>query len=427
VKPETLNLKVDSMTQGGEAMGRDETGRVIFVPYAIAGEEVLVEIVERKKSYARARLVEIRKPSPARIVPRCPHFGRAPSVRPLAPEEEGQWQRGCGGCQWQHIAYPSQLEWKTRIVREQFARIGKIPDAPVRETLGMTEPWDYRNHTQFHVNAEGQLCYRALESHDLVRIRECFILEPPIQGLYRSVGAGPEFDAVVLRAGVRTGQKMVILEGKDQELPEVSVDEPVSIVYATPQGEMIPLIGRDAIHEELHGRVFRISPGSFFQVNTTMAEKLVDLVERYLAPQPADTLLDAFGGVGTFGLLLAPRVARVLEIEESPGAVEDAHANAVDLTNVEFHVGRVEDVLPRLNTPITLAVADPPRAGIDRQALDALIARGPRNFAYVSCDPATLARDARRLVDASYRLVEVQPVDLFPQTYHIESVSWFGR
>jgi 23S rRNA (uracil1939-C5)-methyltransferase len=163
-----------------------------------------------------------------------------------------------------------------------------------------------------------------------------------------------------------------------------------------------------------------------------MAETLIDLVERYLAPRAEDVLLDAFGGVGTFGLSLASRVARVIEIEESKDAVNDAKANAIELSNVEFYRGRVEEVLPKLKTSfdklrIDLVVADPPRAGIDPVALDAIIAQAPRTIVYVSCDPATLARDARRLVDGGYRLREVQPVDLFPQTYHIESVSWFEK
>jgi 23S rRNA (uracil1939-C5)-methyltransferase len=156
-----------------------------------------------------------------------------------------------------------------------------------------------------------------------------------------------------------------------------------------------------------------------------MAAKLLALVESYLAPQPSDVLLDAFSGVGAFGLLLAPRVARVIEIEENLPALEDARANGFEFHNVEFHPGRVEDILPRLDKPIDIAVADPPRAGIAPRALDALIACAPRAIAYVSCDPATLARDSRRLVDGGYRLVAVQPVDLFPQTFHIETVSHF--
>ncbi len=445
---EIVRLQLSAMTQGGEAMGRDESGRVIFVPYAIAGEEIVSEIVEAKKNYARARLVEIVAPSPARVTPRCAHFGPPRrgeafpnAVSSVEQTSSGEQPRasnplvgnasplqGCGGCQWQHIAYDAQLKFKTDIVREQFARIGKLPDAPVRDTIGMTDPWHYRNNVRFQLDAEGHLCFRALESHDLVPIKECHILHPLLDELFHALDfEGADFDGVIIRAGTQTGQKMLILEGRDTAPPEIAVDEPVSIAYQTPEGATTSLIGKDALHEELRGRAFRVSPASFFQVNTTMAEKLVELVERYLAPCPGDALLDAFGGVGTFGLLLAPRVARVISIEESKSAVDDARANAVDLSNVEFHRGAVEDVLPNLKTKIDIAVADPPRAGLEPRALDALIAQSPRALAYVSCDPATLARDARRLIDGGYRLIETQPVDLFPQTYHIETVSWFEQ
>jgi 23S rRNA (uracil1939-C5)-methyltransferase len=398
------------MAQGGEAIGRDETGRVVFVPYAIAGEEVVVEIVEEKKNYARARLVEIITSSPARVSPRCEHFGK------------------CGGCQWQHIAYDAQLRFKTDIVREQLARIGKIADAPVRDTIGMTDPWHYRNNVQFQLDDTGRLCFRAMESHALVPIRECHIIHPLLAEMFRALEfEGADFVEVTLRAGTRTGEKLLMLEGRDEAPPEISVDEPISIAHRTPRGDVIPLVGKDALHEELRGRLFRVSPQSFFQVNTTMAETLIELVERYLAPRPSDVLLDAFGGVGTFGLLLAPRVARVIEIEEAPDAVNDAKANAVELMNVEFQRGKVEDILPKSKSPIDLVVADPPRAGIAPTAREAIITQLPRAIAYVSCDPATLARDARQLVNGGYRLVEVQPVDMFPQTCHIETVSLFAR
>ncbi len=405
-----MNLKLDSMAQGGEALGRDAGGRVVFVPYAIAGEEVVAEIVAAKKGYARARLVEIVTPSPARVSPRCEHFG------------------ACGGCQWQHLAYDAQLRFKTDIVREQFARIARMPDAPVRDTLGMHEPWRYRNNVQFQLDAAGHLCLCALEAHDLVRIRECHLLHPLLDEMFGALEfAGADFAGVTLRAGTRTGEKLLLLEGRDDAPPQIATDEPISIVYQTPRGDTLPLVGKDALHEELHGRVFRISPSAFFQVNTAMAEMLVDLVERYLAPRADDVLLDAFGGVGTFGMLFASRVARVIEIEASARAAEDARANAVEFSNVEFHRGKVEEVLPNLKASASIVVADPPRAGLAPRALAALLAPSPRALAYVSCDPATLARDARRLVDGGYRLVEVQPVDMFPQTYHIESVSWFTR
>ncbi len=441
------------MSYGGEAIGRDESGRVIFVPYAIAGEEIIAKIIEEKKNYARGRLVEIINPSPARVHPPCPHFGPThplPSVEregvrgrgasPALSDPESQKftrgddsrkglaQRGCGGCQWQHIAYDAQLRFKTDIVREQFARLAKMPDAPVRDAIGMRDPWHYRNHVQFQLDSNDHFCFRALESHQLVQISECHIIHPLVDEMFRELDlADTGLAGVTLRTGTQTGEKMMILEGRDNEPPQIEIDEPVSIAYQTPDGNVTSLIGKDALHEQLRGRSFRVSPDSFFQVNTEMAEKLVELVESYLASQPSDVLLDAFGGVGAFGLLLAPRVARVIEIEENPGTLDDARANGFEFPNVEFHRGRVEDILPRLDKHFDIAVADPPRSGIAPRALDALIARAPRAIAYVSCDPATLARDSRRLVDGGYRLVAVQPVDLFPQTYHIETVSHFER
>ena len=453
------------MSYGGEAVGRDETGRVVFVPYAIAGETARVEIVEAKKNFARGRVLEILEASPDRVTPRCAHFGlrgrgeALPDVdtngkRSALDQTDSVLERGvgnasplrmhgCGGCQWQHIEYAAQLKFKTEIVREQFARIGKMPDAPVRDAIGMREPWRYRNHAQFVLDDAGRLCYRAFESHELVRINECHIIHPLVHEIFRAVELeDADFASVTLRAGTQTGEKMIVLESRDDEPPEIEIDEAASIAFQVPSGETVALIGKEKLSERLRDRAFAISPAAFFQVNTEMAEQLVELVEKYLAPRASDTLLDAYGGVGIFGLLLAPRVARVIEIEENPRALDDARGNAADLLfdsapspaaqalrseRVEFHAGRVEFILPRLVAPVDIVVADPPRAGIEPRALDALIVKKPRAIAYVSCDPATLARDARRLVDGGYRLAEVQPVDMFPQTYHIECVAHFAR
>ncbi|MBI3537224.1 MAG: 23S rRNA (uracil(1939)-C(5))-methyltransferase RlmD [Chloroflexi bacterium] len=401
-------LKLESMAFGGEAIARDESGRVVFVPYGIAGETVRVEIVAEKKNFARGRIVEIVNASPYRVKARCAHFG------------------DCGGCQWQHIAYDAQLQFKTQIVRVQFARIGKMPDAIVRETIGMREPWRYRNNAQFVCDDAGRLCFRAFESNALVRIKECHIIHPLLDEMFHSLeldGAG--FSGVTLRAGANTNQKMIMLESPDNAPPEIEMDEPASIAFQVPSGETVALIGNEKLSERLRDREFAFSPTSFFQVNTEMAEQLVALVEKYLAPRATDILLDAYGGVGVFGLMLAARVARVIEIEENPRAVKDARANAANISNIEFHVGAVEKILPRIESRIDLVVADPPRAGMDARVIDALIAQKPRAIAYVSCDPATLARDARKLVDGGFVLREVQPVDMFPQTYHIECVAWF--
>ncbi len=419
------------MTQGGDALGRDESGRVVFVPYAIAGEEVRVGVVESKKEFARARLLEVITPSPARVTPRCPHFG--PRLARDASSREGEGAgprvaRGCGGCQWQHIDYDAQLAFKQQIVREQFARIGKLPDAPVA-AVRRGRAWNYRNQMRFALDENGHMCLQALESHNLIPIHECHIMDAPLVSMFNALELeGADFDAATLRAGEKTGDRLIVFEATEAEPPGIETDEPVSIAFQI-DDTVIPLIGQPAIEEQVGKRLFRISPRSFFQVNTPMAEVLLTLVEQFLEPRPEETLLDAYSGVGLFGLTLTERVRRVIEVEESIDALEDARHNARDLPEerIEFRAGRVEDILPILASPLNLAVVDPPRAGMSKAALDALVSKAPRAIAYVSCDPATLARDARRLVDGGYRITDVQPVDLFPQTYHIECVTRFER
>jgi 23S rRNA (uracil1939-C5)-methyltransferase len=420
LKSAILHLKFETMAHGGEALARDETGRVIFVPYAIAGEAARVEIVESRRGFARGRIIELLEASPHRVTPRCPHF-------PPLPMGEGLGVRVCGGCQWQHIAYPAQLKFKTQIVREQFARVAKMPDAPIAPILPARHEWFYRNNMQFVMNQDGALCLQAPDSHHLVPIQVCFIMHPTLGEMFKTLELDPEsFNGVTLRTGENTGDRFIILQSDDPEVPEIQTDEPVSIAFSS--GDVtVPLVGKEFLTERIGARTFEISPDAFFQVNTPMAEELVRLVEQFLAPRETDVLLDAYGGVGLFGLTLAPRVARVIEIEENPSASEDAQANAADLDNVEFHAGGVEYVLPKLDAKIDIAIVDPPRAGLDRFALDALAAKTPRTIAYVSCDPATLARDAARLIQHSYALETVQPVDMFPQTYHIECVAVFRR
>lgn len=417
------------MAQGGEAFAREASGRVIFVPYAIAGETASVEIKEARRGFARGRIVKLLDASPDRITPRCPHF--PPSPHPLTaqslPVGEQAVRAYCGGCQYQHISYPAQLRFKTQIVRDQFARVAKMPHAPVLPILPAQREWFYRNHMHYAVNPDGALCLQAPDSHTLVPIHICYIQDEPIAEMFRTLELdGDSFDGVTLRAAETTGDKFIILESDDPETPEIETDDPVSIAFRS-RDRTIPILGKETLTEKIGDRPFRISPDSFFQVNTAMAQKLVELVSEFLAPRPDEILLDAYGGVGLFGITIAPHVLRVIEIEENPTALEDARANARHLTNVQFHRGRVEIVLPKLDSPIHLAVVDPPRAGLERVALDALAVKKPRAIAYVSCDTATLSRDVARFIEHGYHLRVIQPVDLFPQTYHIECVAWLER
>ena len=415
-----IELTLDAIAHGGEAIGR-HAGKAIFVPYAIPGEQVRVEIIEDKERWARARLLKVLTPSPDRVTPPCPHFG---------PD-------ACGGCQWQHIAYPRQAELKQAIVADQLRRLGRIAEPPVADIIALADPestdeapafldYGYRNHTQFALTAEGRVGYRRGASHDVLAIDRCLLLDPRLDDLHAALDvAWPELSGVSLRVGVNTEQALILFESAAAEAPELELDLPAACALLTPHG-LQPLIGEPHLFEEVAGLRYRISAQSFFQINTAGAAALVDTVLAYAALAPADVVLDLYCGVGLFALALAETAAEVIGIESSPSACDDFACNVGDRQNVTLHEGAVEQVLPALagqGQRVDVAVLDPPRAGAGPETLQALASLGPRRIVYVSCDPATLARDAIHLAAAGYRLVEAQPVDMFPQTYHVETVA----
>jgi 23S rRNA (uracil1939-C5)-methyltransferase len=411
--PQTIDLTLHDLAHGGEAVGRHE-GLAVFVPYGIPGESVRVEVVARRKRFARGRIVEILEPSPSRVSPPCPYFGV------------------CGGCQTQHMDYAAQAAHKRQVVATQLERIGRQADARVLETLGMAEPWAYRNHIQAGVDGRGRLGFQAAGTgpggvERIVPIAGCLITDPGIEetwhGRATTVAARhhASLERVVLRAGTATGERMVILEGHGRRPPRVPRESEASWLYRGRDGLRV-LAGHDYLVDELAGRRLRVSADAFFQVNTRQAERLVEVAGRYLALTGQETLLDAYSGVGAFALTLGQRAARVIGIESSPTAVSDAVANRQGGEPVEFLLGPVEAILPTVQTPIDAILLDPPRAGCSPAAVEALAERGAERIVYVSCDPATLARDVALFADRGYRLVEAQPVDLFPQTYHVETV-----
>ncbi|RLC80078.1 MAG: 23S rRNA (uracil(1939)-C(5))-methyltransferase RlmD [Chloroflexi bacterium] len=406
---DTFTLQLTTIAHGGAALGRHE-GRVIFVPYTLPGETTRVEIIEDKGRYAIARLVEVLEPSHDRVSPPCPYFGPT----------------GCGGCQWQHVGYQAQLRFKAEIVADQLTRIGKIAAPTVHPTRPDSSGWAYRNHAQLHPVPGGGLGFRAASGDDVIPIEECPILHPLLSDLYAALDL--DFEGLLrlsLRAGTTSGDQMLIFEMEGDLPPALEIDLPVSCVLLLSNGQHANLIGHNYITETVAGRTYRISAPSFFQVNTPQAGQLVRLGLDYLDLQGGETVLDGYCGVGLFTTHLAQRAGLVIGIESSPAAVTDLLENISEFDNVEVVEGPVEAVLPDLDTRFDAAVVDPPRVGVDRFALDALIERRPARLVYVSCDPATLARDAQRLTRSGYRLVKVQPVDMFPQTYHIESVALF--
>jgi len=399
---QALDLSTDAVAFYG--------GRLIRVPLGIPGERVRVEAPDEEKRNPRARLLEILSPSPERVTPYCKHFG------------------ACGGCHWQHISYEGQLRLKHDHLYTQLQRIGKQGQPVVRPTIGMAEPWAYRNHVQLGFDPRGILGYKALRSHQIVPIEECWTIHPLVDDLWDALDIDPQgLSRVSLRAGVNTREQLILLEGNESLPPELELDLPISCVYEQPDGALVVLAGEDHYHECLKTNLFRVTAPSFFQVNTEQAERLVDLVHQYLDPRPDDALLDAYCGVGIFAVSLAPHVASVLGIEESPWAIEDAVVNGAGLDNIELIEGAIEEVLPEIDDQFTGAVLDPPRAGCTLAMLQALARKRPRRIVYVSCDPATLARDVQRLSDLGYVLVEAQPVDMFPQTFHVETVALMQR
>lgn len=408
----TVTLTLTGMAHGGAALGRHE-GRVFFVPYALPGEEVAVEIVEDHKRWVRALLREVVRPSPHRIVtPPCPYFG---------PD-------GCGGCHWQQIAYPAQLEFKREIVRDQLTRIGKIAGPPVREVIASPDPWTYRNQVQLRPAADGGLGYFGADGSRVVPVTDCPVMHPLLAEMLDSVDLDfADLTRLTLRAGTATGQQIAVLETVDDEPPQIALDVPISVCFLLSDGTPVTLAGNSWIAEAIAGRLWRISAPSFFQVNTALAERLVRVVHEYAAPADTDLLLDLYAGGGLFGLTLAPKVSEAFLVEENPHAVADALANAAGQGNVTLLEGTAEEALAEWDGAVDIIVLDPPRGGSSPAVRDALIRLAPARIVYVSCDPATLARDLRRLLAGGYQLAAVQPLDMFPQTYHIECVALLVR
>ncbi len=408
----TFELHLDEMVHGGNALGRHE-GRPIFIPYTIPGEQIIARIVDDRKRFAFAEGVTLLDPpSPDRVEPRCPHFGPG----------------RCGGCHFQHIDYQAQARFKHDVVIDQFKRIGGFANPPVQQTIASPDDWYYRSHVTFHVDAEGNLCFVSTDGETLLPIEECHIIRQELLDLFGELNLDiPELDRVRLQVGSDPDDRMVIVSTKDDEPPEITVDLPVSINFLFNDNEPMNLIGRSYVTYTIRGRKFRVTAGGFFQVNLAQAETLVDLVLGHLNLQGTESVLDLYAGVGLFTAFIAERAGLVVSVESYPPAVTDADENLADLDNIDLVEGNVEDVLDDLEGPFDAAVVDPPRAGLDVDALDALVDLAPRLIVYVSCDPATLARDAKRLVGKGYKLVDVQPVDMFPQTYHIECVARFER
>ena len=380
-----LALDLHSWGRLGEAMATHD-GDAVFVFGGIPGERVQAEIVAIRRKYIAAQVTGVITPSPQRVDPPCEYFGQ------------------CTGCQWQHLRYDAQLAAKRAIVTDALERVGGFIDSPVQPTLASPRPFHYRNHARFNIWREtGTLGFTHRERRRFVRIDRCLLMHEGINNLLAQLqDRCRETSQLAIRSSPETGDYLVQPALKN---PDVAIPT-----------------GQKHYREMLSGTEFRVASPSFFQVNVHQAAKLAELVKEGLCLTGTETVLDAYAGVGSFSVLLASSAGRVIAVEESVAAVADAQCNAADFPNVELIIGKVEEILPALDAAPDAVILDPSRSGCQPAVLDALLALAPDRIAYVSCNPETLARDLRTLC-RRYRVQSLQPVDMFPQTHHVECVA----
>jgi 23S rRNA (uracil1939-C5)-methyltransferase len=402
-----FTISLTDMTFGGDALGKLPDGRAVFVPFGLPGETVRIRLTEEKSTFARGQIYEIITPSPLRIPARCPYFGN------------------CGGCSYQQLAYPDQLSLKQKLVADQLKRLAGLADFPVEPIVASPSPWYYRNTMQFRVSPAGRLGFQRANSTTFIEIKECFLPQENINQLWPQLDLEENsgIERVVIRAG---GEDDLILglESQQELPPEFSVDFPISVVYSNGDDSTV-FSGDEFVLMAVSGRSFKVSIKSFFQTNIPQAEAMVAKVLQLSGDLSGKTVLDAYCGVGLFSAFMAGQAAQLIGIELSDSACDDYATNLDEFDNVSLYMGAVEQVLPSLEIHPEIVVIDPPRAGLDQRVIAAVTAAQPAKVIYVSCDPATFARDAKRFIQQGYSLVSVAPFDQFPQTHHIETISLF--
>lgn len=451
-KNEEYTVEITGMTHEGQGVGKIN-GFTVFVDGVVRGETVAVKIIKTAKNYGIGKLLTIVKKSPDRIEPFCTSYKR------------------CGGCSLQHLDYKAQLKYKTDLVQEAVRRIGKIEEAAVHDAIGMQTPLNYRNKAQFPVgqaDGEAVLGFYARRSHEIIdnktcgiqdpvsdRIRELlreFIMENGIS-IYDEASGKGLIRHLMVRSAFRTGEVMVViaingdgLPGKQKLVEKLTGSElsggnaerkpRVTSIFLNVNkkdtnvilGEKnVKLYGEDTITDYIGKFKFNISPHSFFQVNSVQTEVLYDKVLEFASLTGNETVFDLYCGIGTISLFLSEKAGRVYGVEVVEAAIRDARRNAEmnGVVNTEFISGEAERVIPEMyksGVKADVVVVDPPRKGCDEVLLKTLVDMQPHRIVYVSCNPATLARDLKYLEENGYRATEVQPVDMFPWTYHVECV-----
>ena len=438
-------VEIVDIGQGGVGIGKFE-GFTVFVDGGLIKDKIKVKIIKSKKNYAVGEIVEILEPSPYRVERKC-----------------SKELKACGGCQIQELDYKEQLNLKTNEVKQVISRIGKLDDVVIHDALGMEEPFRYRNKAQFpiqKVDGVPVIGFYKKKSHDIIPTDQCIIqhdvndkiikiIKTYIRAYNVSIYDEKTHTGVlrhlVTKVGFTTKEVMVVLVANGRKLPYLN--ELASVLKENIPGfktlvvninrektnvilgnENRIIYGDGKINDNIGDLVFEISPLSFFQVNPLQTEVLYNKALEYANLGENDTVFDIYCGIGTISLFLAQKAKKVYGIEIVEEAIKDAKRNAEinKLDNVEFYVGKAEEVVPKMykqGKRANVVVVDPPRKGCDEKVLDTIISMQPDRVVYVSCNPSTLARDLNYLDERGYKCLEVQPVDMFPHSVHIENVA----
>lgn len=448
-KNDVVTVEIQDMGHDGEGIGKAE-GYTLFIKDAVIGDLVEAKVMKAGKNYGYARLLKVLRPSKDRAEPPCP------------------CARACGGCQLQALSYEKQLEFKEKKVRGNLERIGGFSDFVIEKVIGMEEPWRYRNKAQYPVgkDKDGKIItgFYAGRTHSIIPNRDCLLGAEVNEEILNRVLAYMEenhtepYDEstgkglvrhILIRYGFKTGEIMVCLIINGRKLPgaekltaalrEIPGMTGISLNVNTKRNnvilgeEVIPLWGQEYITDYIGDVKYQISPLSFYQVNPVQTEKLYETALEYAGLTGKETVWDLYCGIGTISLFLAKKAKKVYGVEIVPPAIEDARKNAAinGIENAEFYVGRAEDVLPEKYEKdgifADVIVVDPPRKGCDEAVIQTMLKMRPEKIVYVSCDPATLARDLKKLCEEMYEVKRVAVCDMFPQSVHVETVALLTR
>ena len=452
-KNDVFQVRIEDMSDTGEGIGKTD-GFIWFVKDAVIGDVVEAKVMKTKKSYGFARLIQVLEPSACRVTPRCPSA------------------RQCGGCQLQAMSYEEQLRFKENKVRNNLSRIGGLTEIPMEPIIGMDEPWRYRNKAQFPFgkDKDGRIItgFYAGRTHAIIEQEDCLLgveenqpILDCIRGFMEEYHIAPYEEElhkglirhVLIRKGFTTGELMVclVLNGDVKKLkaPEVLVERLVKLFPSHMASiscsinrektnvimgkEIVNLYGPGYITDYIGNVCYRISPLSFYQVNPVQTQKLYGTALEYAGLTGEETVWDLYCGIGTISLFLAQKAKKVYGVEIIPQAIDDARANAKlnHFENIEFFVGKAEEVLPeqyeKNQVYADTIVVDPPRKGCDSVCLDTIVKMAPEKVVYVSCDSATLARDVKYLGERGYEVKRVKTVDMFPWSGHVETVVLLSK